>query len=467
MCSSTISIAQHHILSFANNNIGGCRYVGSSFGATRKITNIKPVLFPTCQTRRKRAARRAEVKARALAEGLTAPHRHDSQEAGGRRDADEIEESGETGIHQTPMTYTSGERGAAGVKTKPAATAFACCPSYTEASRLSRRQENLTYLLTRISRYLCVPPPGADANTTSNGTTKKPTPAQVSAVSYQTIARPTRLSRSAHSAGLCPSAEINLVKRLRQAALAEAEASGTGRRARAPSRRAIEAAGMADGEQWIKKERTGKEARKPAEAKKEQKAVGVAAVSKPSASSEGCVSNRDASGAGSDGSSIVGGAAGDTNDRDVVGLKRVVDVWRTITPTEIDERCNQHCQSTAVTSRANRRQQPVNIARVAAPKKGQANVSSDEPVRGIDEHSAAGEAHALPARRLAKRIRAGNLGRSNLKHGAKQGTTETETDKGNDGSTKGSGGAPARQTCLFEGCVGVATHGVPGIARFW
>lgn len=281
--------------------------------------------------------------------------------------------------------------------------------------------------------------------------------------------RPSRLSRSAHSAALCPSAEIHLVRRLRQAALAEAEASGTGRRARAPSRRAIEAAGMADieGEQWTKKEKTGEKGRKRAEAKKERKAVGVVAVLKPSASFEGCVSNRDASGGGADGSRAAGDAAGDTNDRDAVQLTRVMGDWRTNAPAEINERSNRQRRSTAAASRANCCQQPVHVAGVAAPEKGQAQVSSDEPARGIGEHSAAGEAHALPVRRPAKRIKTGNSGRSNLKQGAKQGTTGTKTDKRYDGSAKGSGGATARQTCLFEGCAKVATHGLHGIARFW
>lgn len=306
--------------------------------------------------------------------------------------------------------------------------------------------------------------------TASHGTTKKPITAQVSAVSHQKIARCTHRPTLTYTADLCPSAEIEFLRKLRQTAQAEAEASGTGRRARAPSRRAVEAAEM-DGiedEQSITNERKEKEAGKRAKAKKERKVVRMsAAVSKPSVSFEGCVLNRDASGGGSDCSSGASSAAGDIDYcSGVVWPTRVLDNRRTITPAELNASIDQYHQHAATFSRASCRLQSVNGARVAALEE-QAKFCSDGPAWGINEQRATGEARASAARRFAKKLKRGHLGGSNRKKGSKEGSTGARNDEGCDGSTTRSGGGTVPQTCFFEGCMRVATHGVNDVARFW
>ncbi|CAM9662765.1 unnamed protein product, partial [Scytosiphon promiscuus] len=70
------------------------------------------------------------------------------------------------------------------------------------------------------------------------------------------ISGSSRRSRPADGSGMVPSVEMRLLRQARDSARAAAEASGSGRRARAPSRKLLEASGVLENEgaQWMTKE---------------------------------------------------------------------------------------------------------------------------------------------------------------------------------------------------------------------
>ncbi|CAM9317335.1 unnamed protein product [Ectocarpus sp. 6 AP-2014] len=75
------------------------------------------------------------------------------------------------------------------------------------------------------------------------------------------------------SEGMAPSVEMLILRQAREAAKKEAEASGGGRRARAPSRRALEASGRlrGDGAQWMTREKKAEQARVNTELREKRK----------------------------------------------------------------------------------------------------------------------------------------------------------------------------------------------------
>ncbi|CAB1113223.1 unnamed protein product [Ectocarpus sp. CCAP 1310/34] len=75
------------------------------------------------------------------------------------------------------------------------------------------------------------------------------------------------------SDGMAPSVEMLILRQAREAAKTEAEASGSGRRPRAPSRRALEASGRlrGDGAQWMTREKKAEQARVNSELRKKRK----------------------------------------------------------------------------------------------------------------------------------------------------------------------------------------------------
>lgn len=80
-------------------------------------------------------------------------------------------------------------------------------------------------------------------------------------------------NRPTDASGMAPSAEILLVRQARETAKKEAEAAGSGKRARAPSRRALEASGrMKDqGAQWMTREKKAEETRVKTELREQRK----------------------------------------------------------------------------------------------------------------------------------------------------------------------------------------------------
>ncbi|CAN0136915.1 unnamed protein product, partial [Ectocarpus sp. 6 AP-2014] len=111
--------------------------------------------------------------------------------------------------------------------------------------------ENLTKTTAKTSApSLPSPAPAAEANTPSSPN-----------------------NRLADSSGMAPSVEFLVLRQAREDAKTEAEASGLGRRPRAPSRRALEAAGRlkGTGAQWMSREKKTEDLRLKAELRQQRK----------------------------------------------------------------------------------------------------------------------------------------------------------------------------------------------------
>lgn len=126
------------------------------------------------------------------------------------------------------------------------------------------------------------------------------------------------LSRMAEAPGLTPSEEMRLLQEARDSPRAAVEASGCGRRARAPSRKFLEASGKIVGEsaQWMTREKKEEQARLSLKLKEQRKAAAAAGL-KPGEVIEAAT----AAGAGGDDSR---GENAPSNGS-----------WRKLTPAEI------------------------------------------------------------------------------------------------------------------------------------
>lgn len=87
-------------------------------------------------------------------------------------------------------------------------------------------------------------------------------------------------SRMAEAPGMAPSIEIRLLREARESAKALAAATGSGRRARAPSRKALEASGKmsSEGAQWMTREKKEEQARAKRELKEQRRAAAAAGL---------------------------------------------------------------------------------------------------------------------------------------------------------------------------------------------
>lgn len=96
-------------------------------------------------------------------------------------------------------------------------------------------------------------------------------PESAAAATTMSASRPT--NRSANASGMAPSAEMSLLRQAREEAKKEAEAAGSGRRPRAPSRRALEASGRLkdEGAQWMTLEKKAEQVRINAELREQRK----------------------------------------------------------------------------------------------------------------------------------------------------------------------------------------------------
>ncbi|CAM9890595.1 unnamed protein product [Ectocarpus sp. 12 AP-2014] len=103
------------------------------------------------------------------------------------------------------------------------------------------------------------------AKSSVKSTRKAREPADTMAPAPQPTSRP--------SEGMAPSVEMLILRQAREAAKTKAEASGGGRRARAPSRRALEASGRlrGDGAQWMTREKKTEQARVNSELREKRK----------------------------------------------------------------------------------------------------------------------------------------------------------------------------------------------------
>lgn len=146
-----------------------------------------------------------------------------------------------------------------------------------------------------------------------------PSPSTLSCSPWSSSGRQTPpLSWMAEAPGLAPSDEMRLLQEARDSARAAAQASGCGRRARAPSLKFLEASGKMVGEsaQWMTREKKEEQARLSLKLKEQRKAAAAAGL-KPGEVIEATT----AAGAGGDGSR---GEDAPSNGP-----------WRKLTPAEI------------------------------------------------------------------------------------------------------------------------------------
>ena len=136
--------------------------------------------------------------------------------------------------------------------------------------------------------------------------------------------------RLADNMDMTPSVEINVLKETRESARATAEASGSGRRARIPSRKALEASGKLKNEdiQWLTKEKKEEDAKRVKELKAQRKAAAAAGLK------AGEVIEAVAIGGMGGGTSADTGGNGDGVET-LSGLPKMT--WRKLSPTEILE----------------------------------------------------------------------------------------------------------------------------------
>lgn len=134
--------------------------------------------------------------------------------------------------------------------------------------------------------------------------------------------------------GLAPSDEMRLLQEARESARAAAEASGSGRRPRAPSRKLLEASGklMCDSIQWMTREKKEEEAKLKQEMKEQRKAAAAAGLKfgqRMEALTLSTPVGARAGGAGTTAGEIAGAGARTGNKAAVMSA-----VWRKLTPAE-------------------------------------------------------------------------------------------------------------------------------------
>lgn len=118
-------------------------------------------------------------------------------------------------------------------------------------------------------------------------------------------------NRLADTSGMSPSVELLVLKQAREAAKREAEASGSGRRPRAPSRRALEASGRMkdEGAQWMTREKKAEQARAQKELREQRRQYRAAGLS-VGVVVEAYVANGTAAATGTGDGTVGGGGSG-------------------------------------------------------------------------------------------------------------------------------------------------------------
>ena len=274
-----------------------------------------------------------------------------------------------------------------------------------------------------------------------------------------------------------PSVEINVPKKTRESARAAAETSGSGRRVRVPSRKALEATGKLknEGIQWLTKEKKEEEAKRMRELKAQRKAAAGAGLR------AGQVIEAVAVGGMGGGTSADAGGRGD-------GVKTLSDlpkmVWRKLSPAEILEAA---------------RKQPITNVAFKPPHRGSGPVASEERDasdrttgrRLVDTDAGTSDrckrkkvvseshhtvwmdsAKASPGRSQDSKRQRRSLGvheQAMLVHarGVLRRGSSREAIIGDGGSFSGLGQIGSVSVCQFEDCSRKATFGVNGNVRYW
>eukprot|EP00752_Nemacystus_decipiens_P014593 g12995.t1 len=180
----------------------------------------------------------------------------------------------------------------------------------------------------------------ADLTATPNYTRGDGSTPDIEVVSPRTSAN--NSTRMGETTGMAPSAEILLLRQVREAAKREAEASGGRRRARAPSRRALEAAGrMTDtGAQWMTKEKREEMARAALELREQRKRYRAAGLKDGVVLEEFVAGTADTTAVAAIGAAGSGAAGGGSGSKPAGGGRGIestpaVAGWRKVSPAAL------------------------------------------------------------------------------------------------------------------------------------
>lgn len=283
---------------------------------------------------------------------------------------------------------------------------------------------------------------------------------------------------------MAPSAEIKLLQEARESARAEAEASGSGRRPRAPSRKLLEASGRVqnEGAQWMTKEIKEAEAKKLRDLKEQRrkyKAAGLKAGHVMEEFSETTV----AAGRAGLGASV---SIGDCGVGTVGGVGGLSDKhsWRQLTTAEILQQVRQPAPMRSNRHEKGRLSTSVSVRGPGIHKQGEGEDTAvsvamrateesakkrKEPAPDTDDVVSSADTTGGDAARRSKTSRqhTGERREDHLLQGkqspqAKKGTGTRHTIEVED-----EGERDGRTECEFAGCPKTAKFGVNGTVRYW
>lgn len=268
--------------------------------------------------------------------------------------------------------------------------------------------------------------------------------------------------------GLAPSDEMKLLQEARESARAAAQASGSGHRARAPSRKFLEASGrMVDkSAQWMTKEMREEQGRIKRELKEQKKAAAAAGLKVGEVIEAIAVPSLRGAGVRSKGSAIGGGAAASKAS------------WRKLTPAETLRVVGIKpavVENTALNNKV------VDSEATAAEEADGETVGEQEKEEARTPTAASAAAAAPAAATTTNNVseRTREYADSPSENTARQGSTgdgmacasstkpnRIRNDHG-EGQGAGDNKRAAKAKCNFESCSKKASFGVNGVVRYW
>lgn len=303
-------------------------------------------------------------------------------------------------------------------------------------------------------------------------------------------------SRTEETSGVAPSAEIGLLQEANKSSRAEGETNGSGRRARAPSRKFLEAAGLGanEGAQWMTKEIKEAEAEKLRDLRKKRKQYKAAGL-RSGEVLEACAA--PATDVGSNESSKNANIGGDSiepvDGQEILPGKNN---WRKGTPAELLRQAAR--QRRAMVERSDQRLKgglaiaPSEVGGAAASEKVEYEVVETVKVavkrrkgaisdakNGTNTMSTANNNNKSESDNTKKLKQCrqtkdredgekdgGHCSKLPKKGGGKQKARGRADGDGQDGSA-GEGEDVYTTTCEYHGCSKTATFGVNGTVRYW
>ncbi|CAM9994244.1 unnamed protein product, partial [Laminaria digitata] len=286
-----------------------------------------------------------------------------------------------------------------------------------------------------------------------------------------------RGSRVIDTSGMAPSVEIRLLQEARESARAEAEASGSGRRPRAPSRKLLEASGALEknqGAQWMTKEIKEADARVKKELREQRKhfkAAGlkagevIEAITEPRGGSNGeaeqkRVDVRD------------GGGVSETLDMGAGAGLTSRNNWRQLTSREVlqgtgmKKQQQQHTADDGENNSTSKRrggEEVVSPLDERAISTGSKRSRCETDGENLNEELAmrtAGDSEKADTKKALAIRTTGDIENSNKKARVREGGGERGVGGGEDE-------AGGKAQCEHRDCSKTAIFGVNGIVRYW